>query len=51
MALRQVRAWLAPWIWVWRYWQAWTRVAPPPELQHLLDAVGRGSALNWYNSS
>ncbi len=51
MALRNVRAWLTPWTWLWRYWRGWTNIPPPVEMQHLLDAVGVGYGLNVYNTS
>jgi hypothetical protein len=40
MALRRVRSWLTPWIMLWRWWQAWSDLPPPPELQALLNSVG-----------
>ena len=35
-ALRAVRSWLTPAITLTRWWQAWSKVPPPAELQHLL---------------
>ncbi|MDP9842346.1 hypothetical protein J2853_001557 [Streptosporangium lutulentum] len=43
-----MRSWLTPWIRLQRYWRAWSNAPPPPELQHLLAAVGAGHALNLY---
>ncbi len=50
VALRQVRSWLDPWVMLWRLWQAWSEADPPPALQALLDAVGRGHSLDLYVS-
>src|SRR5215210_2226566 len=36
-ALRAVRGWLEPWVMLWRYWRAFSRTAPPPELRALLE--------------
>ncbi|MFD8978589.1 transposase [Streptomyces sp. NPDC059564] len=48
-AIRDVRAWLDPWIALQRCWRAWTNAPPPPELQALIDAVGTGHALDLYS--
>lgn len=48
MALRQVRAWLEPYIILVRYWQAWSVEPPPPPLQALLDWVWQGRPLHFY---
>lgn len=50
-ALRQVRAWLTPWIWLRRWWRAWSSAPPPPELHALLDALAHGYPLPFYDSS
>jgi len=44
--LRQVRGWLAPWMFLWRCWHAWSNAPPPPELRALLDPVGHGHPLD-----
>jgi hypothetical protein len=46
--LRHVRAWLYPWIFLWRCWRAWLITPPPPELQALLEAVDQGHPLDLY---
>jgi hypothetical protein len=48
LALRQVRSWLDPWVMLWRFWRAWSKAPPPPQLRALLDAVGGGQQLNVY---
>ena len=48
VALRQVRGWLDPWVMLWRFWRAWSKAPPPPQLQALLDAVHRGHSLDLY---
>jgi hypothetical protein len=48
VALRRVRGWLDPWVMLWRFWQAWSKVPPPPQLQALLDAEGKGHSLDVY---
>jgi hypothetical protein len=48
LALRQVQSWLNPWVMLWRFWRAWSKAPPPPQLQALLDAVGGGHSLNVY---
>ena len=50
-ALRQVRAWLEPWVMLQRYWRAWSALPPPLPLQQLLDALCIGLPLFLYNSS
>lgn len=47
-ALRKVRGWLEPWLMLGRYWRAWSRQPPPPELQALLAWVQRGFPLYLY---
>ena len=51
VALRQVHSWLTPWIWLRRWWQAWSADPPPPPLQALLDALAQGYPLPGYDSS
>jgi hypothetical protein len=48
VALRQVRAWLEPWIMLGRYWRGWSSKPPPPELQQLLDWLFQGGGINLY---
>ena len=48
VALRQVRAWLEPWIMLQRYWQAWSVKPPPRQLQALLDWVWQGKPIYLY---
>jgi hypothetical protein len=43
--LREVRAWLEPWILLQRYWRAWSAQPPPFPLQQLLDALCLGMPL------
>ena len=38
-ALRAVRAWLSPWIALQRWWTAWSKAPPPPQLQALISSV------------
>jgi hypothetical protein len=40
--LRAVRSWLTSATELTRWWQAWSKAPPPPELQHLLDTVTAG---------
>ena len=47
-ALRAVRVWLAPWLLLQRWWQAWTDKPPPAELQQLLNALEQGHAISLY---
>lgn len=51
IALRAVRAWLEPWVMVWRYWRAWSKLPPPPELQALLTWVKAGHGICLHNTS
>lgn len=48
VALRRVRGWLDPWVMLWRFWRAWSKAPPPPQLRALLDEVGRGHSLDVY---
>src|SRR5215213_5934924 len=50
VALRGVRGWLDPWVMLWRYWRAWSKAPPPPQLRALLDAVGKGHSRSMYTS-
>jgi hypothetical protein len=47
-ALRAVRAWLSPWITLQRWWLAWSKAPPPPQLQALMDSVAAGCGLHLY---
>ena len=47
-ALRAVRAWLAPWITLQRWWTAWSKAPPPPPLQALISSVAAGCGLHLY---
>jgi len=47
-ALRRVRAWLEPWVMLWRYWRAFSGMNPPSELKALLDWVFSGRGLYLY---
>jgi hypothetical protein len=51
VALRRVRAWLAPALFLWRCWRAWSDHPPPPSLQALLDWLHQGYPLLLYDSS
>lgn len=42
VALRRVRAWLAPWIMRARCWRGWSAPPPPPPRPALLAGVGQG---------
>ena len=44
----RVRAWLSPWIALQRWWAAWSKAPPPPQLQALIDAVAAGCGLHLY---
>jgi hypothetical protein len=33
---------------LWRYWRAWSKAPPPPQLRALLDGVQRGYSLDLY---
>jgi hypothetical protein len=46
--LRKVRAWLEPWVMLWRYWKAFPDLPPPRELRALLECVFSGSELYLY---
>jgi hypothetical protein len=41
-ALRRVRAWLAPWVWLQRCWRGWSTSPPPRQSQQALDWVRAG---------
>ena len=47
-ALRAVRAWLSPWIALQRWWTAWSKAPPPPQLQALMNSVAAGCGLHLY---
>jgi len=47
-AIRSVRAWLAPWIALQRWWAAWSNAPPPPQLQALISSVAAGCGLHLY---
>jgi hypothetical protein len=47
-ALRAIRAWLTPWIALQRWWQAWSKAPPPPQLQALMNSVAAGRGLHLY---
>jgi hypothetical protein len=47
-ALRAVRAWLSPWTALRRWWPAWSKAPPPPQLQALIDSVAAGHGLHLY---
>ena len=49
-ALRAVRAWLEPWIMLWRYWKGWSTLPPPPQLLLLLHDLALGRAIDLYVS-
>ena len=48
VALRGVRAWLAPWVFLQRCWSAWSTAPPPTTLRALLRATGAGQPLYLY---
>jgi hypothetical protein len=50
-ALRRVRAWLEPALFLWRCWRAWSDLPPPPPLQALLDWLSHGYPLMLYDVS
>jgi hypothetical protein len=43
-----VRAWLAPWIALQRWWTAWSNAPPPRQLQALMTSLEAGSGLHLY---
>ena len=47
-ALRAVRAWLSPWTTLQRWWPAWSKAPPPPQLQALISSVAAGCGLHLY---
>jgi hypothetical protein len=47
-AIRAVRAWLAPWIALQRWWAAWSKAPPPRQLQALISSVAAGFGLHLY---
>ena len=47
-ALRAVRAWLSPWTALRRWWPAWSKAPPPPQLQALINSVAAGRGLHLY---
>ena len=47
-ALRAIRAWLSPWIALQRWWPAWSKAPPPPQLQALISSVAAGCGLHLY---
>ena len=47
-ALRAIRAWLSPSIALQRWWQAWSKAPPPPQLQALMTSVAAGCGLHLY---
>jgi hypothetical protein len=51
LALRQVRAWLDPYIMLNRYWRAFSPLPPPRSLQLLLDWLWRGNGIDFYSSA
>ncbi len=50
-ALRAVRAWLEPWVMLWRYWRGWSALPPPLELARLLEWVWQGRGINLYSTA
>jgi len=50
VALRMVRAWLEPWVLLWRYWRAWSKLPPPLAFQRLLEEVEQGHGLFLYET-
>jgi hypothetical protein len=47
-ALRAIRAWLTPWLALQRWWQAWSKAPPPPQLQALMTSLTAGCGLHLY---
>jgi hypothetical protein len=50
-ALRAIRALLSPWIALPRWWPAWSKAPPPPQLQALISSVAAGCGLHLYIST
>ena len=44
-----LRAWLEPWVMLWRYWIAFSDESPPLELEALLEQVFSGRRLHLYS--
>jgi hypothetical protein len=47
-AIRAVRAWLAPWITLRRWWAAWSNAPPARQLQALMTSLEAGCGLPLY---
>jgi hypothetical protein len=47
-ALRAMRAWLGPWVMLWRYWRVFSDLPLPPELEVLLEQEFSGRGLYLY---
>src|SRR6266536_367166 len=47
-ALRAVRTWLSPWTVLQRWWTAWSKTPPPPQLQALMESLQAGHGLYLY---
>jgi DDE superfamily endonuclease len=47
-ALRAIRAWLTPAIALQRWWPAWSKAPPPPQLQALMTSLAAGRGLHLY---
>jgi len=47
-ALRRVHAWLAPWVWLGRWWRGWSTGPPPPHYRAALEWVRAGQPLYLY---
>ena len=43
-----VRAWLSPWTVLQRWWTAWSKAPPPPQLQALISSLAAGHGLHLY---
>jgi hypothetical protein len=41
-------SWLSPWTVLQRWWTAWSKAPPPPQLQALIDSVAAGCGLHLY---
>jgi hypothetical protein len=48
-ALRTIRSWLHPSITLQRWWQAWPKAPPPPQLQALINSLAAGHGLHLYS--